>query len=201
MNKFPVIFPFLLIFMFLFLSGCTSQSQPPVMTNTSLKTFDSASYGLSFQYPGGWILTANETVRETLEYHPMKSLRLNYTNSSNDFTFIISEAHHRLSTHEEYMESEGCGGGWTNDRDNLTVLEAYNETLIGDGVHARRFIFMIENPEGETIETIYEICRSYKSGTRTHYWVFWSVHSDHFLSIRPEVQKLLDSIRISEPEG
>lgn len=208
--KVPGIF-FLLILISLLFSGCVQPSSLPDTYNSSLSeahtnpgTFDSTYYGISFRYPGEWNFTTQEksfnvdTMRELGIGH---AFRAAYTNNTRGFSFVISGSREDFDPRihsENFTESQECGFGWTDDRLNLTVSEAYNPVTI-DGGKARRCIFVLHDPGLETVETYYDICRAYKSGKSMIYRIFWSAPSERYFDYKPVVQEILDSIRIYEP--
>jgi hypothetical protein len=59
----------------------------------------------------------------------------------------------------------------------------------------------LDEPENQTVETIYEVCTSYRSGRIMHSWFFWSIPSDKYFRVKPVVQDVLDSVRLFEPMG
>ncbi|MFA5002981.1 MAG: hypothetical protein WC502_08435 [Methanolinea sp.] len=208
--KIPGIF-FLLILISLSFSGCVQPGSPPDIYNNSLSEahtnpgmFDSTYYGISFRYPEAWNLTIEDThdkVDRMRESEDVNSIRINYTNATTRFSFFISCSRVDLDPRnypENFTGSEDCGCGWADDRFNLTVSEAYNPVTI-DGGKALRTIFVIHDPDIETVETYYDICRAYKSGKSMNYRIFWSTPSGRFYDYKPVVQEILDSMRIYEP--
>jgi hypothetical protein len=51
----------------------------------------------------------------------------------------------------------------------------------------------------ETVESTYDICRTYKSGPSITYRILWSVSSEEFFTVKPVIQEVVDSIRFYEP--
>jgi len=204
--KVPGIF-FFLILISLSFSGCVQQEiQSDLLSevHNNPGMFDSPYYGISFQYPDDWIFSLQEKsfkldrIRELGIGH---AFRAAYTNNTSGFSFVISGSREDFNPHihsENFSESQECGFAWTDDRLNLTVSEAYNPVTI-DGGKARRFIFVIHDPDIETVETYYDICRTYKSGKGTTYRIFWGTPSGRFYDYKPVVQEILDSMRIYEP--
>ncbi len=85
-----------------------------------------------------------------------------------------------------------------DDRPNLTVSEAYQPVFVG-GVKTRRFIYILHEPGMETVETRYDICKTYQTGPGMIYQIVWSVPSEEFFKVKPDVQEVVDSIRIYYP--
>lgn len=202
---------FLLILISLSFSGCVQPEFSPEAENRSLSnahtnsgTFDSPYYGISFRYPEEWNFTTQETrnkVDRMRDSEDRKSIHMSYTNASTGFSFFIrcSRVDYNPTTFpENFTGSQDCGCAWTDDRINLTVSEAYNPVTI-DGGKALRFIFVLHDPDIETVETYYDICRTYKSGKRTTYRIFWSVRSGRFYDYKPVVQEIIDTMKIVEP--
>jgi len=64
---------------------------------------------------------------------------------------------------------------------------------------AQKSMWLINDPEQKTVETIYQLCTSYKSGRIIYYSIFWSSSSEEFFTMRPVVQEVLDSISLYTP--
>lgn len=198
---------FLLILISLLFSGCAQpdiQQGPLPEVHYSPGAIDSPYYGISFQYPKEWNITtqhAQDKVDRMRDSEDRNIIRMRYTNATTGFSFFVASSRidfDPTTFPENFTGSEDCGGGWTDDRLNLTVSEAYNPVTI-DGGKALRFIFVIDDPDIETVETYYDICRTYKSGKHLGYRIFWKTRSGEFYDYRPVVQEILDTMKIYEP--
>ncbi|NTW16663.1 MAG: hypothetical protein HGA41_04290 [Syntrophaceae bacterium] len=184
-------------------SGCLQPSPLPEAQNNP-GTFDLPYYGISFQYPKEWTFISqerNDKADKMKESEDVKIIRAMYTNNTSGFSFFIGSSRIDFDPHiysENFTGSQECGYGWTDDRPNLIVIEAYKPVIIDNG-KARKYIFILHDPENETVETYYEICRTYKSGKSMKYMVFWSAPSEKFYDYKPVVQEILDTIRVYEP--
>ncbi|MDD3092024.1 MAG: hypothetical protein PHH09_10945 [Methanoregulaceae archaeon] len=187
----------------LLFSGCL-QPSPLSEAQNNPGTLDLPYYGISFEYPKEWTFIKREkceSVDKIRESEDLKIIQAKYTNNTSGFSFLISGSRVDYDPHsfrENFSGSQECGFGWTDDRPNLTVSEAYNPVTIDSG-KARRFIFVLHNPDTEIVETYYDLCRTYTSGKSMYYRIFWSVPSDKYYEYKPIVQKIIDTLRIYEP--
>jgi hypothetical protein len=186
-----------LLFLFsllIFSAGCM-QTEPP--TTRPNGRYDSSFYGLSFTYPEEWVLREEQSARN-IENINETSSRLLFENTPDGLVVrigLIRDEYTPTQPGENFQGSEECGYSWTDDRPNLTVVEAYEPTSLG-GVKARRFIFILNET---TVETLYEVCRTTQPGQSMFYRIFWSAPGQDFFTVEPDVQDLLDSVTFYQP--
>lgn len=186
-----------LLFLFCILIFCAGCIQPGPQINQPDGSYNSSYYGLSFNYQNEWIIRQEQSTR-TIENINETSSRLLFENTSDGLIVrigLIRDEYTPTQPEEDFKGSEECGYVWTDDRPNLTVIEAYNETSLG-GLKARRFIFILNET---TVETLYEVCRTPRPGQSMFYRFFWSAPVDDFFTVKPDVQDLLDSVTFYQP--
>ena len=199
MKKISLVILFCLLSLCLSLSGC-SQSRPlPVIQNDTM-TFDSPHFGISLHYPNEWTVTTEEGVCQNPMNYTYQRFQFKYTDNTTG-SFLISGSRSDCDptkVHENFTGSEECAFWIFDDRPNLTVSESYQPVSVG-GVKARRFIDIFHEPGMETVETRYDICKTYKTGPGMIYKILWRVPSEEFFKVKPDVQEVVDSIRIYYP--
>lgn len=167
------------------------------------RIFTSRNYGISFEYPDDWTIESEKFVPAGPAGIDRQILRVRHVNMTNGLVFTVSVSREDIDPAllpPNFSGSEECGYIWTDDRPNCIYLEGYHPTSLG-GVKARRSMALLNNSGNQTVETLYEVCRSYRSGRTVYSWFFWSVPADEYFTVQPVIGDVLDSVRLSEPMG
>lgn len=198
MKKSSIVILFCFGILSLSISGCM-QPQPLPESNTTTRTYNSSDFGISVHYPADWMITLYENPGNDPENSDYGGFQLTYTNKSTGFTFKMTGTKNTIPNPpgEDFTECHNGGRG-ADDRPNLRMIEGNTPVAIG-GMVAQKSTWLIDDPEQKTVETIYQLCTSYKSGRIIYYSIFWSAPSEEFFTMRPVVQEILDSFSLYPP--
>jgi hypothetical protein len=196
---------FILLALLFLLVSCSAC--PPVqaglLPDHGSKTFISRNYGISLKYPDDWTIGSEKFIRTDPMGNEYRILRLTHVNTTTGLVLAITVSREDIDPAllpANFTGSEECGYFWVDDNPNRTYIEGYYPTSLG-GVKARRSMSFLEFPGNQTVETLYDVCRSYRSGRNVYTWFFWSVPADNFFTVQPGVRDVLDSVRLFEPMG
>ncbi|NYT08103.1 MAG: hypothetical protein GKC05_07620 [Methanomicrobiales archaeon] len=196
---------FILVALLCLLISCSvcQTAEAGLFPERDTRIFTSRNYGISFEYPDDWTIESEKFIPAGPAGIDRQILRLRYENTTNGFVLAVSVSREDIDPAllpSNFTGSEECGYIWNDDRPNCIYIEGYHPASLG-GVKAWRSMALLNNSGNQTVETLYEVCTSYRSGRTVYSWFFWSVPADEYFTVQPVIGDVLDSVRLYEPMG